>query len=359
MFFCEAKSNYHDGIKQYRFVHNYKSADLHELIQNSISIFNEWPTSFYNFLDGMRTNLNSFYKRLYLCLPYPEFLFIHQEFVNYYEQNEDSIYFKTSYKETLEKKIISQKHLLIKSNQLNDLKYCTTNEVSDLLGLKQRVQIVALGKKEIIRLVNDANLISRYNFVFDRQSVENLLKEIQIFMQEPPEEITSIISFQEALRIFTNWGQKLTDFLHSIMTKQIRACGRSNEIGLYSFLFIASEVESVVKGGWLSINDIAHEQGIDRKEICSWIDKGFLPAKRVQNHYFLITPIDFQKFNELYVTARELVKIHPEIHSSGKLFRVLVSMGVEPVSGPKIDGGARYLYKRDSSLMQLLGLKDS
>ncbi|QUL57044.1 hypothetical protein KDC22_11540 [Paenibacillus tritici] len=178
-------------------------------------------------------------------------------------------------------------------------------------------------------------------------------------MQLPPQESSLIISFQKALRIFAGWGQKFSDFMHSILTKQIRACGQSDESGLYGFLFIANEVERVAKGGLLSIDDIAHEQSIYRNIIVSWTQKGFLPVKRVHKRHLLVNPIDYQKFVTLYIPARDLVKMHPEIRASEKLVRVLSSMGVEPVTGPKIDGSLGYLYKRDSSLFKLLGLKDS
>ncbi|QUL57043.1 TniQ family protein [Paenibacillus tritici] len=174
MFFCEEKSRFYHGIKRMQFVRN---AVLHGFIQDTMNIFEKWPTSFYEFLADMteykstekgkheHASFYAFNTRLYTCLRDPEFLFIYQEYINYYEQN-DSIYFKVRFKETLEKKLIQQKPLVIKSNHLNDLKYCTTKEVMNLLGIRRQVQVASLKESKMIKTVKDANLKIRYNLFF-------------------------------------------------------------------------------------------------------------------------------------------------------------------------------------------------
>jgi hypothetical protein len=51
-----------------------------------------------------------------------------------------------------------------------------------------------------------------------------------------------------------------------------------------------------------------------------------------------------------------LVKLHPKIRSSKRLLEWLDDKGVQPISGPNIDGAIAYLYLKTPMLMRVMGL---
>ncbi len=221
-------------------------------------------------------------------------------------------------------------------------------------------QIAPLEQKSIIKCISGPTVDGKQEWLFDLESVEKILSQIQNHMQDPPSENSSMITFQKALHIFVKWGHTLPDFVQKIVSKSIRACGRTQEVGLNGFLFISSDIERAAKGTWISVDDAARELSTKREVIISWIQKGFLQVReRIRNQIYAIHPKDFHKFMRLYVSAIDLVKRHPHIRSSEKLIRWLDSEGIHPVTGPKIDDGRGYLYRKNPKLNKLLGLIDS
>ncbi|OXM87076.1 TniQ family protein [Paenibacillus rigui] len=364
MIFCDVISLYFHGNKRLQFAQIFKQTGLHHLVQHSVRIFEHWPDSFDSFVDELRAlpkgmrdggpmgkEFGNFHQKLQERLYHPDFMFVIQRLSEYLDQH-DSVHPKAI--ERLKKRLYQKTAIQVNTQCLKDGQLCTSKDVMRLLAIGQD-QIVPLEQKSIIKCVSGPTVDGKHEWLFDLESVEELLSKIQNHMQDSPFESSSMITFQKALHIFVKWGHTLPDFVHSIVSKPIRACGRTQEIGLNGFLFISSDIERAAKGEWLSVDDAARELSTKREVIISWIQKGFLPVhKRIRKQVYPIHPKDFHKFTRLYVSAIDLVKRHPHIRSSEKLIRWLASEGIHPVTGPKIDGGRGYLYRKNPKLNKLL-----
>jgi hypothetical protein len=106
--------------------------------------------------------------------------------------------------------------------------------------------------------------------------------------------------------------------------------------------------KSVLNGAWIGTEEVATRIGTPRYEVARWVRRGLLPALPAPSavrHEYRFDPHDVDRFCQKYVLAVEaaqMLGIKPV-----KLCAWVRQKYLFPVSGPGIDRGILYLFRRE------------
>jgi hypothetical protein len=109
-----------------------------------------------------------------------------------------------------------------------------------------------------------------------------------------------------------------------------------------------AEGESVVEENWLDMRQISSLLGTYPEAVRFLVNKGRLPGKHqilLGRKKFVASRSTVEDFSRSYIYAgvyARQIKMNPT-----NLAEKLMALGIEPVSGPKVDGALVYLFRRD------------
>ncbi|MEH6502712.1 MAG: helix-turn-helix domain-containing protein [Cycloclasticus sp.] len=95
----------------------------------------------------------------------------------------------------------------------------------------------------------------------------------------------------------------------------------------------------------LSIPEAAKELRVKQEVMYHLVNKGFISVTNLGRVGRFITPESMNAFRCDYVFTSQLRNDH--FLTARQIIQVLEKIGVKPVSGPSVDGGRQYLYKRE------------
>jgi hypothetical protein len=234
-------------------------------------------------------------------------------------------------------------------------------ELDQSLYLKQaaaRLGVPCYRVRELIKCNllsphKDIGIDGRSGQAFNSEDIQCLLDSVRKHLIRGARVAASDgISFLKALRKLKHVNVDLGQLIGIILDGAIRPVRLTSKPGLASLVFSKSDIKSYVAeleriqlGETLSVPEVARRLGIAVTATRFLIGKGIIQVCRqaVKGHYDLrISKDALDMFNANYVLP---AKLAPQFNTtSSRLTNLLITNGVSPISGPKIDGGAQYVF---------------
>ena len=384
-----------------------KNAELHPMLLEAYSVYEKWPHNFYKFLDrlqkqsntsvrdtGVNKDFGSFYRSLFESFSEPSFDFVRKEFIKYLENHWDgghikrlkflgsnanskkyitkveamrllgvrdsciNRYIDDNILKGITKNAGKRKLILIDINSATELK----QKMDKGLSLKEAAFILGIGHESIVNLVVYGHLTTLKSpadgytyWLICPESVDNLLTMIKnkIWKSAIDE---NVVSFNRAIRILSSQGYTIGEFIHMVQNDQIRPCTAiAANTGLHQYLFDKKDIENAIqrsvyakRGDLLTVEEAANQTNIKYEVLSQWIDRGFIPLEKVKDgrkRLRYITKESIRIFQKDFILCSSLAKEFGT--SSKRLLQVFARYGINPISGPTIDGTRQYLFRSD------------
>jgi hypothetical protein len=143
-------------------------------------------------------------------------------------------------------------------------------------------------------------------------------------------------------------------FVRAILDDEIIPCGEAAKPGLAALLFSKDKISDYVfrqrwnqMGETYSAREAAKLLGVTKEVVHFLARKEILPHRSEADEGYpelLIGKDDLELFNYIYVLP---AKVAAQLGTvSGYLTSLLIAQGIQPVSGPKTDGGRQYIFRR-------------
>jgi DNA-binding CsgD family transcriptional regulator len=387
-----------------------KNLEVHRILCKSLTAFEDWPESFYTFLDhlrkegqnsrrnwGIQRDFDKFDHALYDQLTSREFDFMRTAFEEYlihrwdggcasgiarirkaaqqnskYMPREEAktilgisnepidVYLSRGKLKGIVRKHDGVRNYLIERSSVVELK----RELDEALYLKQVAPILGLYTTRVLELV-EADLLDLISgpeldgygdWLFSGKSVEGLLEKLKKKIVKLPRTRTKkTVSFNTAIRRLANVGVRLPQFISAILDGTVSPCAENKKLkGLRRLLFpelelsdyIWSHVRESAKDGFL-VSELPDILGLTRNAAYSLVRKGILPAWQKTEDPSPKLFVTKEDFNSFVTSHVVLSKIASKLKTdAGFLARLLMKKGLKPVSGQMMDGGQRYVFKK-------------
>lgn len=376
---------------------------VHDLVTRALPVFYGWPDNFFSFLDGrrMQNSENKVYRprlafstyrySLYKNLSSECFDFLRAAFEEYVFMKWDG-----------SRRTIHLRQLL--SIPVQQRKYASRREAEKLLGVSPRVvnryiavsrlkavikntgkgKLTSIETASILQLKKDreqalsseqarnrlglswvcvkelvaggllktlsGSTVNIVEWKFNPQEVKSLRQRIEDKVQSLPSiPDQNKFNLRQALRILTRANIQIDTLIRSILDGEIIPCGKLGK-RLSGLIFLRKSIHELSQRIWLQqadslpLKEVVKLWGINDAAVRHFIRVGFLSAKESKGMY-LIQKSSIEIFNSTYIL---LGKVAREIGTdSGYLTQVLISHGIQAVSGQSIDGGCVYLFKKN------------
>lgn len=344
-----------------------KSSEYSELIIRAFKMFQNWPYSYYEFLEefgqkkkrkdrktGLSTYFGRYYIQLYSQLNNPCYDFLRDGFEDYIKENFYKVYFSrlsnfnasngsTKYisgneaseilKVNLDyiPKLINQdkikghievvgKQTFISVEYKSLVQYKQLKESS--LKLKEVVALLGINRKRIIELFKGSLLVGfeettpTFNYIFfSSKSVFYLLDQFEYQFSLEKNNKKDLISFNSCIRTWGCRKRSICELVENIVLGKIRPIEKSPGIGLNSYLFSKSDIDRLAED--ILRNEIKTHYSC--KEVClvlktehaivkKWMDNGLLKSKKLNRKNVIINSEDLENFKKQYITLPEIAK---------------------------------------------------
>lgn len=385
-----------------------KNIELHRLLSRAFAVFENWPNNYFEFLDwrkaqateaqpagGLRRDFAGYKSALYLQLASSQLDFMRIAFEQYLPARWDGGY--TAHLRRLDEaarlngKYASRREAkrllkigvqgidnLIAAGKLKAMvrhrkgsrlilieRECLREferELECSLYLKQVEKALGVSHRRVIELV-DAGLLSPLrgpsvdgcsDWRFAKSEVEGLLARTKENVRAAEMKAGSTVSFLMAFRKLARVNVGMGQFLRAILESEIAPCGETAKPGLSALLFLQGQVSDFARrrrhsqiGETYSAREAAKLLRVTPDVVYFLVRKGILSSRsRVGERYpdLLIGKDDLKLFNSIYVLPAKVAARLGTI--SGHLTRLLTTRGIQPISGPKVDGGRQYVFRR-------------
>lgn len=384
------------------------NADIHELLSKAFSTYNNWPENFFSFLDwrreqggsskhckGLIRDFAEYKYALYAQLNSTNLNFIREAFEDYLSTrwhgghtsgikriNEAARRKRkyVSFNEAVKllnvgrsglRSLITDGRLsaivrplgkinmtLIERHQVLEFEakleqLLTVTRAKNVLGI-DRESIPDLIKYKLLQShphPTDLSNPHRYNL----QDISNLLSSIKNkVVNETHLRGRKRISFTIALRKFRNHGMGLGEVIKLILDGKISPCAMKVSCGLGGLLFYESVVANYQRkligrsiGRAVRVDEAARLLGLQKTPVYFLLSKGLLTAQKVaidNRRILFVTTKSINKFTLKYVLP---ARVAPSLRTSSTyLSKLLCAEGVQAVSGPTVDGGRGFIFRR-------------
>lgn len=380
--------------------------DLHVILNKAFEAFTDWPNSYFEFLDwrmehGRRSELHSglqhyfggFYHNLFRRASPDMLNFMREGFRVYAAENWTRKYTAPPPKFTegdlknmgyLKKRTVRER-LKIDVRFFNELvrqeklKVLTFNrgrqiyrvveaagveklerEVGQFIDLPQVTAKLGFKLKGIMSLVNDGLLVlargianGENSYLFPESSIEGLMNDLRGCVRSDAIGAETV-AFDEAFMQSGREGCKLSAFIRAILDGELIPCAFDETAGIRGLVFKAEESTAYAglqwlkrKGDLIYISDAAKMLGVKQRAAHFLREKGLLPAEKAgptMRVGYVVSREDVERFRETYMHAVQLAERFGV--PATRVSTLLRESGIQPVTGPKIDGGVRYFFRR-------------
>lgn len=384
-----------------------QNSEIHALLCKAWSVFNDWPNNYFDFLEWRRMHLPNrrfragldrdfveYKSALYYRLTSEQLNFMREGFeeylvtkwaggyVGHMRRLSPSLRMRSTYvsrkeaKEFLRIKVEGVdrlialgrlkaevrnngrfRRILIERASLNTIK----QELKHSLYLKQAAarlgiscdRVRELIKCNLLRSHEGIRVDGRCGQTFDSEDIKCLLDSVRRqLIKGSSGDASDNISFLKTLRKLRRVNVDIGQFIQIILDGAIRPIRLDSKPGLASLVFSKSDIkgymtdmERIRLGETLSVPEVAQRLSIGVNNTRFLISKGIIQIRRqaVKGHYDLrVSESALDIFNSTYVLP---AKLAPKFNTtSSRLTNLLISNGIIPISGPKVDGGTQYVF---------------
>jgi len=193
----------------------------------------------------------------------------------------------------------------------------------------------------------------QYRWSFSKKQVTKFLEQIFTgILQLEEKQKTHLASFDAALRTLTSLGLTLGDLVKTITSHRLivrmRDCTKT---GLKQCMFDKVDVESYVAKNslvgpdFLTLPEVTLSLKLKEQVVYDLANQRILSTqlKRGRGRTLLTVHVnDLRKFTQLYVPGAALAR---KLKTSPRsMMQQLAKRNINPVTGPRVDGGRQYFY---------------
>lgn len=340
-----------------------KNSGIIDNLDKAFSIFDDWPKTFYLFLDELRkkesspisfANLNSFFAK-HFCTERLSFM---SEAFKFYLQH----YWKEGYEQTLSiteteyKKIYSKiTAVAIRGGETVQVDGLLSKEVSLMLGLGLD-QVPVLRDRGILQPVSGPNIDGSPVWKYSNVDCERILTGFELANIKDTSSAQSL-SFYKTVSNFAMYDLTLADLVDAVLKGFISPINKAGEGKLNEYSFDKNQIVNYLKQGYLTIEEISKDLKVKRGAAERWVKQGYIKySKSLRSGAFkLISVQDYREFRDHYIPAVEVVRNHPRINSTEKLLRVLGGFGITPCN-QRVLGSDWYILENSNRLKEVLSI---
>lgn len=379
------------------------NSKVNDLVTKALPVFYGWPNNFFSFLNNrqVQNSENEFYSSgldfstyrysLYKYLSSKCFDFLRAAFEEYVFMNWDG-----------GRRTIHLKQLL--SVPVQQRKYASRREAEKLLGLSRQLvdRYIAVGRLKVVikntgkgkltpietasilQLKKDREQALSYEQIKNKLGLSwvrvkevvagGLLKtlcgstvnvvewkfnslEVKALKQRIEDKVQSPLSIPgqskfslgRALMSLGRANIRIDTLIRSILDGEVIPYGKLGK-RLSGLTFLRKSIHELSRRIWLRqadslpLKEVVKLWGISDAAVRHFIRVGFLSAKESRGMY-LIQKSNVEIFNSSYILLGKVARTVGT--DSGYLTEVLLSHGIQAISGPTIDGGYVYLFKKN------------
>lgn len=378
---------------------------LHPLLIKSYDVFEYFPKNFYKFLDWKKSQTNniklqtgilksfgSLHLQLYKSMIDSTYDFIREAFECYLSEQWDGGYLsnkcsriqsiqpqskmyasKTFASDFLNVKTESIDELVrqgklkgkvqsmgknrlfrINMSSLQELKQqfnslLSSIEVGERLGIDRHV-VAELAKSKCLEAYRGPNIDYYSRWQFTEESINNLINSIRNQITNMNNQ-ASLLSFHEAVTKLSIIGYDTSKFVLEILSDNLHPVYENNNPGLTRFVFSDKELSDFIKKymiairrGYYTATEVAKLLQVKDEALLKWINQGLLTNANLVSNCWMIPYESVERFKNDYILSAPLAR---ELRTSPRyLVQKLIEQGIIPISGPSIDGGRQYIFKR-------------
>ena len=397
-----------------------RNAELHALIVKAFAVFEDWPNRYYEFLKylqvhakdvpydtGLMKHFGQYYFSLYECMKSKQYNFMRDAFEQFLVSGwtggyvtkkcrrlTNIGYLKTMHVSRGEAarmlkishpwvsrliemgklsgvvgKMGSRKFCVVDRCSLNDLKasyrgLLTSDQAAKVAGIYAN-SFVELAREGILEALRGPSIDGYSSWMFKRSAIRNFLNRIRSKCGKRAGTKQGEISFVKAVQKLTRLNVSTIALIKGILSDEIKPSRMVYESGVRGLKFSSDKLADYMKAklasqrkGSLSVTEAAYILGIKEMVAYFFVIKGYLLAEKMtvkKRSFWCISFESIDIFKSTYVTLSQLVKSVGVC--SKQLKEKLKTLNVLPVSGPNVDGGRQYLYKKeDLNRVNILGI---
>lgn len=383
-------------------------AQLHQNLSDVAELFDEWPNNFIHFLQttdfkpaknakfGLYYHFGSFYpafKRLFFN---DRFAFLRNAFekyqLNYFKGYVRHQTLETS--DAFEKDAYLSKAATVKQLQTSERWVDRLLDTGKLKGIKvpsgsrhmvliekasiNRLQqrycnllsitavkkVLRIKRKTVISLIENGLLscergptIDGYpHWQFTIHDLEQLISQIErhvpvLRLHQVPSELLTFSQLRQSLSAFQ---VSTLELFRMVVSGQLKPYQRMDMIHIDSLLFKKSAIKKCSRTKHINLIEKSYRMEHFANLIGVSLDAAYEMEKigLIKATYCgqpkvgkVISKEDAEQFHRTYIASSEIAKQRGV--SANTVIKYLTNAGIRPCSGPAIDGGPRYLYRRD------------
>lgn len=406
LIFFTAHQNFKSSRKWTDFtVSRNNSMTDHEL-NAAFNVFSNWPISYFDFLEntvrrnsrmenktGLERDFGQYYKILYRDFLNENFSFLRSAFEYFLAEHWDGGYYNSKIRAFNSKESksfmagteaadflnisLDQIRVLIQEGRIDgvikqmggrSLILARTSSINSFrkmlnstISLEEAGRKLGISKKSVLNLVNN-KCINPFRgpkadgfscWLFHENAIDKFLKQVSDSVKMVPECREEGISFSESVRKLTSCGLSIGSFIRMVLSGEVSPIRKVLGKGLNKFIFSKEEIELITssrlsekKQDLLTVKDVSQMLGVKQEVAACWMDRNYVQCEiqpGLKNRRYT-THRAVTDFRQYYVVLSELACLS---HTSPRhLFEELREKGVMPISGPSVDSGRQYLYKK-------------
>jgi hypothetical protein len=327
---------------------------LHAVLSHACEVFDDWPEHYYSFLErvrsqysqpalksGMASDFGNLHHGLYHQLSGPQFDFMRTSYEEYLATQWDGGHvrlnrFNGSFFE--KRKYISREEA---SRRL----YVDLSWIDGLIEEGIIKAVIRKHRKRLILIESESlqTLMSRFKKIRARATAKQLLPSCKT------------LDMVEAVNILKRGSIGIAQFVRLVLDRKLIPCAENPKEGLNCLRFTKEAIMNYLRhqllacrgGDNLYIPEAAKLMSLSSQGAYFLAKKGIIPTQPSvcdNRPHLLVTRKTIEQFNHTYISSARLskeVKLGPYY-----LTKLLKERGVGAKSGPTVDGGIQYIFKK-------------
>ena len=231
--------------------------------------------------------------------------------------------------------------------------YLDLRTVSRILGLKRTRlrQLVAHGAI-LADAKPDFRISNRWHF--RRTDIEGFMDEIQnasLLDAQPAGEAAEVVTLAHALQFWRISSVELSELIKALKRREIPFSASSScRLGELKFCedvlrnWLSRARAATVE--WVSVSNASVRLGLKEQVVYELVSRNYIDADVISKNGHATRRISLSsldQFKQTYVSASELSQIHGTSTTA-----LLKRISARPITGPGIDGGRQYFFRRDA-----------
>lgn len=253
----------------------------------------------------------------------------------------------------------NRSRIMIEADSVRELKDRWNKSINaikagEMLGIR-RIAVVSLVKSGCLAALQGPAVTGQLEWKFELSALEELLDLLdRKIPMEKTETITPHVSFHKAIQKLSKLSLDVGALVKLILDNKITPIAKGDGIGLSSLLFNALEIKQFLsdemilrRGDKYTLSEAVKLLHTSNDEAGFLIKRGLLFVEKAAGGRvgtWAIAHDEIIRFNNTYSTLAYLS--HALATSSKGMSARLMANGIMPVTGPKIDGGGIYFFRK-------------